>query len=159
MEINAFLADAAEAINGKIYALGIGWNIVQTMQFPTVHPRMSIGITIHVPYTATNQNHKLIVRLEDEDGHPIPLGDQPSATPDDPPQPVTELGGEFNVGRPPLLPPGDEQVVSLTMTINGLKFERPGLFTWTFAIDGTEMRRLPMRIIQIAQAGPVSPGL
>ena len=155
MEIDAFLADAAEAVNGKIYALGIGWNILQTMHLPTVHPRIALGITIHVPYTATNQNHKLAVRLEDEDGQAIPLGEQPSASPDEPPQRVMELGGDFNVGRPPLLPPGDEQVITLALNVNGMKFERPGLFTWSFAIDGTEVKRIPMRLIQIAQAGPV----
>jgi hypothetical protein len=153
MEIDAFLADAAESVNGKIYALGVGWNILQVAQFPTVHPRIAIGITIHVPYTATNQNHALLVHLEDEDGNRIPLGERPGVSPDDSPQQVGELGGEFNVGRPPLLPPGDEQVITLALAVNGMRFERPGLFTWTFTIDGTPMKRLPMRVLQVPQVG------
>jgi hypothetical protein len=104
MEVDAFLADSAESVQGKVYALGIGWNTVYVRELPSVHPRVSVGITIRVPYTATNQMHTVVLHLEDEDGERIPLGQEPSE-PDDPPKQVFELGGQFNVGRPPLLPP------------------------------------------------------
>ena len=146
MEVDAFLADSAETVQGKIYALGIGWNNIFVKTFPAVHPRVSVGITIHVPYTATNQMHKISLHLEDADGERIPLGEAPPEQPDGETEQVFELRGQFNVGRPPLLPPGDVQVVCLTMTINNLRLDKPYMLTWVISIDDTPMKHLPMRI-------------
>jgi len=95
MEVDAFLADSAEAVQGKIYALGIGWNSIYAAAFPTQHPRLSIGLTIRVPYTATNQMHRLTVRLETSDGERVRIGQQ-AAGPGQELRPVYEFGGEFN---------------------------------------------------------------
>ncbi|MDZ4250499.1 MAG: hypothetical protein U0990_10475 [Candidatus Nanopelagicales bacterium] len=152
MRIDAFLADAAEAVQGKIYALGIGWNTIYAGSFPVQHPRLALGMTISVPYTQTNQNHNLTVHLESPDGERIPIGEDRTA---DGSRPVTEIGSSFNVGRPPLLPAGDEQLVSLAITINGLGFERPEIYSWVISIDGEPMKRLPMRVQQLSQPGPI----
>ena len=158
MEIDAFLADSAESVQGKIYALGIGWNTIFTSQFPTVHPRIAVGVTIHVPYTATNQMHKIVLHLETPDGEKFALGMQPSVSDDAPPTPLYELQGNFNVGRPPILVPGDEQVVALAMVIDQIQFETPNVYTWVLSIDGTPMKRLPMRVQYLAQISPVMGG-
>jgi hypothetical protein len=150
MEVDAFLADAAESVQGKIYALGIGWNTVYVRELPSVHARTSIGLTIRVPYTATNQLHTVLVHLEDEDGQRVPLGAEPSEGDAEPKQ-VFEIGGQFNVGRPPLLPPGDEQVVCLAMTVNNLPLEELAMFHWIITVDGTPLKRLPMRVQQLTQ--------
>ena len=151
MEVDAFLADSADTAQGKIYALGVGWNNIYAATFPAVHPRVSVGILIHVPYTATNQMHKISLHLEDADGKRLPLGETPPEQPDGERGQLFELGGEFNVGRPPLLPPGDEQIVALTMTINQLRLERPDMLTWVILIDGTPMKRLRMRVHKLMQ--------
>lgn len=150
MDVDAFLADSAESVQGKIYALGIGWNSVYVRSFPTVHPRTSVGITIRVPYTATNQMHTVLMHLEKEDGERVPIGEERSE-PDAEPKQVFELGGQFNVGRPALLPPGDEQVVCLALTINNLLLEKPEMFHWVISVDGTALKRLPMRVQQLTQ--------
>lgn len=150
MEVDAFLADAAEAVQGKVYALGIGWDSIYVRSLPTIHPRASIGLTIRVPYTATNQTHTVLVHLENEDGERVALGDEPSE-PDVEPKQVFEIGGQFNVGRPPLLPPGDAQVVCLALTVNGLRLERPAMFHWVISVDGTALKRLPMRVQLLTQ--------
>jgi hypothetical protein len=150
MEIDAFLADAAEAVQGKVYALGIGWDSIYARSFPVVHPRASIGLIIRVPYTATNQMHTVLVHLEYEDGGRVPLGAEPSETDAELKQ-VFEIGGQFNVGRPALLPPGDAQVVCLAMTVNGLTFEKPAMFHWVISVDGTALKRLPMRVQHLTQ--------
>lgn len=146
MEIDAFLADSADSVQGKIYALGIGWNTIFANQFPTIHPRVAVGITIHVPYTATNQRHTVSLKLQTEDGQDVALGTDASSGE---PIPVMELGGEFNVGRPPLLPAGDEQIVAIALTINGLLFEAPNSFSWVISIDGSVEKKLPMRVQQL----------
>jgi hypothetical protein len=104
MEVDAFLADAAESVNGKIYAIGIGWNTIFAQTFPATHPRIALGVTVHVPFTATNQQHRFSVHLEDGDGNHLLLGS--AVLPDGTEQELRVLGTNFNVGRPPLLPAG-----------------------------------------------------
>ena len=153
MEVDAFLADSAELVQGKIYALGIGWNLIWTRQFPVVHPRVALGITVHVPYTATNQMHRVEIRLEDEDGNARQIGMAPG--PDGAPQPTTKLEAQFNIGRPPLLPPGDEQIAPLAVQFDQLQFDHAGAYSWVISVDGTEARRLPMRVSLIQQGMPI----
>jgi len=149
VEVDVFLADSAEAVQGKIYALGAGWNLLWAHAFPVTQPRIAIGIIVRVPYTATNQMHNLSVSLQTEDGETVQLGlIEPPGGGDA--QPLNELGGQFNVGRPPLLPAGDEQVLALALQIDGLTFRAPGMFSWVVQIDGTEVRRVPMRVAQLA---------
>lgn len=148
VEVNAFLCDAAESVQGKIYAMGAGWNQINVVQsFPALHHNLALALTIHVPYTATNQMHKISIHLEDSDGQRIRIGDKPGNEPGEL-VPSFELAGEFNVGRPPLLPAGDEQVVPLAMTIAGLRVEKPDMYVWVISIDGSETKRLNMRIVK-----------
>lgn len=144
MDVTAFLADSVVVAEGKLYVQGAGWNIVSAPTFPTRHNRIGIGLVIHVPYSATNQMHKLEVGIQDEDGHQVPLGVAPDGS--DAPGPLFKLGGQFNVGRPPLLPPGDEQVVPLAMNIDGVLFENPGAYAVVIEINGTEVKRLRFRL-------------
>jgi len=151
MLVDAFLADAATTADGKIYAMGMGWNVLSVGAFPAVHPRLALALTIHVPYSATNAVHHVSVHLESEDGDRIGLGQ--GAAPGGEPVPLDEIRGEFSVGRPPLLPAGDAQLVPLTLTVDGLTLERPALYSWVIAIDDVEMRRLPMRVAAVSPRG------
>jgi hypothetical protein len=119
--------------------------------FPTVHPRVAIGITIHVPYTETNQMHSIVLHLERQDGGKYPLGNQPSSDELEAPTPIYELAGNFNVGRPPMLTHGDQQIVALAMVIDQIRFDTPEMFTWVLSIDGEPLKRLPMRLQHLAQ--------
>jgi hypothetical protein len=144
IEADAFLADSAEAINGKLYAMGIGWNTIWAPAFPVTYPRLALGITIHVPFTATNAPHRFTLHLEDPDGSRLILARMP--LPDGSVDDVHEVGGEFNVGRPPLLPAGDEQVVSFAVTLDQITFPEPLLLHWVVTVDGEELKKLTMRV-------------
>lgn len=148
MDIDAFLADSAEAVQGKIYALGIGWNTIFGGAFPVTHRRIAVAMTIHVPYTATNQMHTVSLHLETADGVKVPIGVKPPEAPGGDPEVVLEMGGQFNVGRPPMLPAGDEQIVPLAMTVDGLTFDAPGMYSWVVSIDGKPEKHLAMRVQQ-----------
>lgn len=154
MQIDAFLCDSVVSAEGKLYVHGAGWNTIWAQSFPARHPRVGIGIIIHVPYTATNQVHKLEVRVEDQDGNVIPIGDAPPGT-DSPDGKIRKLGGEFNVGRPPVLPPGDQQVVALAIQIDGLTFTDPNMYSVVIDLDGSEAKRLPMRVALLAAPAPM----
>src|SRR5690349_7734686 len=112
VHVDAFLADSVVSAEGKLYAQGAGWNVIYTNETPFRHNRVGVGILITVPYTATNQMHRLVVHIEDSDGAKIALGDAPPGTDSDDGH-IYLLGGEFNVGRPPLLIPGDDQIVPI----------------------------------------------
>ncbi len=144
MRVDAFLADSAEVINNKIYTLGAGWNTIFVRSLPAMHRRLAVAFTVHVPFTATNAAHKLDLRLVTEDGEEHPIGIRPGD--DGQPIPVTAMGGEFTLGRPPALVDGDEQLACFAFTIDGMRFANAGMFSWVIAIDGEEATRLPMRV-------------
>jgi hypothetical protein len=144
MRVDAFLADTAEVVNNKIYSLGMGWNTIYSRGFPVVHRRLAVALTVHVPFTDTNSNHKLEVRLVTEDGEDHPIGMRQDA--DGNASVVTSIGGEFTLGRPPALVDGDEQIACFAFVIEAMRFEAAGKFEWVVAIDGEEATRLPMRV-------------
>lgn len=149
VRVDAFLADTAEVVNGKIYSLGIGWNTIFVRSFPAAHRRMSIAITAHVPFTDTNVQHKLEVRLVTEDGEAYAIGQRPDS--DGNLQPIHALGGDFTLGRPAHLADGFEQVACFAFTLDGLRFDRARQLSWVVSIDGDEATRLPMRVQLAAQ--------
>lgn len=150
IEADAFLADSVVAAEGKLYALGIGWNNISAPTLPFAHDRVGIGVLVRVPYTATNQNHTLIVWLEDGDGAKLPIGDAPDGA-----EKIDEFRVDFNVGRPPTLAPGDEQVVPFALHINNLPFEKLGRYRFVFSIDGDLVRTLNFRVYQTQQQNVV----
>lgn len=144
MRVDAFLADSAEVVQNKIYALGVGWNTIYVRGFPAVHRRLAVASTVHVPFTGTNTPHKFELKLLTEDGQMHAIGLRPDN--DGKPVPVYAMGGEFRLGRPPTLVDGDEQVACFAFTIDGMRFEAPGKFEWVISIDDEELARLPMRV-------------
>lgn len=141
MEIDAFLADSAESVQGKLYAMGIGWNAILAGGFPFSQSRIALGIMVQVPYNETNEHHSLSVHLEDEDGGRKQLGmSGPEGAP------IAEIRSSFTVGRPAGLAAGDAQMVSFAMNFDQLPFEIPAMYNWVVSIDDIAVKRLPMRV-------------
>jgi Family of unknown function (DUF6941) len=152
MDVEAFLADSVVVAEGKLYAQGAGWNMINVNVLPAQHDRIGIGLVITVPYTETNQEHAFSLHLETEDGEQLPLGDAPPGM-DSPDGRMRRIEGVFNMGRPPTLVAGDEQVIPLAINLNGLPFEAAGRYTFVVQVDGEEVKRLPFRV-QPARFGP-----
>jgi hypothetical protein len=148
MELDAFVADSVVAVEGKLYAQGAGWNVINTPQLPIRHARIGLGLIIHVPYTNTNVPHRFDVRLDDSDGGRIALGDAPPGSPTDDGK-LYGINGHFTVGRPALLPAGDEQIVVLALNLDGLVFQKADAYNFVVEIDGEERKRLPIRVSQV----------
>lgn len=146
IRVEAFLADAIESANGKLYALGIGWDQIASVdgRFPVVHHSVSVGVVVHVPYRMTNENHELKVYMVDQDSNRQVLN--PGGHVPDGEDPLTVIGGDFNVGRPPGIAPGDEQVMALAFNLRGLAFPKPDLYSIVVEVDATEACRLPLRV-------------
>jgi len=147
MEVNALLADSVATADGKLFVQGGGWTSLTASELPFHQDRIGIGILIYVPYTATNEEHKLEISLQDQDGNPLVLGNAPPGVESEDGK-IRRFQAHFNVGRPPTIPPGDEQAVPFGLNINSLQFERADLYTFVIDVDGTPMKRLPFRVHQ-----------
>ena len=150
MDVDAFLADSVVAAEGKLYVQGAGWNAIFSPVVPVRQSRLGVGVLIQVPYSATNQMHTLEVKIVDADENSLVIADAPLGS-DTPDGKVRELKGQFTVGRPPLLPAGDEQIVPIALNIDGLVFPEPGRYSVVVSISGTEVKRLPIRVQLVAQ--------
>ena len=148
ISVDAFLCDAVQGVQGKLYAIGIGWNAIQASQFPARHSRLGVGLVIRVPYTATNQSHRFSVQIDDEDGNPLPLAEAAPGVVDASVEDgkVIRIEGQFNVGRPPTIAPGDEQIVPLAVQLDGVEFPSSGLYAVVVKVDDTEVARLSFRL-------------
>jgi hypothetical protein len=140
LEIDAFLADAVVNVEGKLYAQGIGWNVLTVRSLPATHTRMGIGALIHVPYTATNMQHTLSITLEDADGQPVAVGAQPDG------EKLFTIATNFTIGRPPTIVPGEEQIVPLAIQIDNIRFEKADAYNFVFKFAEAEAKRLPFRV-------------
>lgn len=154
MEVEALLADSVVAAEGKLYVQGGGWNVLNVNQLPYRLARVGVALIVRIPYTATNQPHKFELFLRDADGSELPLGDAPPGI-EAPEGKIRRLGGEFNVGRPPTIQAGDEQLIALAINVDGLQFERADRYEFVLELDGTEVKHLGFRVLQIPQVGPI----
>ncbi len=127
-----FLADHAEAINGKLYVHGGYWNRLASPSFPLVMAALTVVAMIEVPATKYQSDHRLAIQLEDADGRPLGM----------------RVDGEFRVGAGPDMEVGEPTTIPLAMPIRGMSFERAGRYTLTLDIDGGPLGRYSVRVDQ-----------
>jgi hypothetical protein len=122
----ALLADAVQAVRGKLFVLGGGWDTLWVRAFPARHPSMAIGLRLRVPSSWGADMLKLSVELQDADGAPLlsqplshqvklPIQAQPAAT-------------DFGVIR--------------SFTFNNLLFAREGSYSFVISVDDEPVSRL-----------------
>jgi hypothetical protein len=83
------LADAVEALNGKLYLMGGGWSTIST---PDLSRPLGLAIAcgVEVPWSETDDDHGVSLRIDDTDGNTI----------------VPALTIQFKTGRPATLERG-----------------------------------------------------
>ena len=150
MRVDCFLADSVVSAEGKLYAQGIGWNVIAVPAFPAIHDRIGVGLVVHVPYTATNEAHSLEVRIE-TDGRVMALA--PGGVAPEGVEPPRSIRADFNVGRPPQLAPGAEQLVCFAMNLNALRFEEAGIYEIVVTLDGSDDQDRLVFTLQQGAAG------
>ncbi len=94
----ALLADAVQAVRGKLFVLGGGWDTLWVRSFPARHPSMAIGLRLRVPTSGRADVLDLSVELQDADGAPLlskPLSHQVRL----PTQPQAPSPTDFGVVR------------------------------------------------------------
>lgn len=86
------VADAVEAVNGKLYMMGGGWDQWRSPSYPAPM-RLGIALGVLVPWDETNQKHPVTISVLDTDGQNI----------------VPPIRAEVEVGRPPGMTLGSTQ--------------------------------------------------
>lgn len=124
----AILADAVQAVAGKLYVLGAGWDTIHSARFPARHPTLGIAVRINVPWSRANEELTLTIDLVDEDGSSMFAGRQ--------------LRHTLLAKPPPLLPAGSEMGIVRSFTFNNLSFPKPGGYAFVLFVDGDELHRL-----------------
>jgi hypothetical protein len=120
MMATILLADAAQAIDNKLYVLGGGWSVTGPDPSPS-----AIAIALKVPWDEANRRHDLRLELLDSDG-----------------QPVTDQGqglvieSQFEVGRPAGLRPGTPIDLAFAINLGPLPLPPGGRYEWRLTIDG-----------------------
>ena len=126
MKVTMLLADAAQAIAGKLYILGGGWSV--TGPKPTAS---AIALKLEVPWDEANRPHALLLELLNADGRAVMV----ASPPDGEPRPV-QIRGEVEVGRPPGLTPGTALDAVLAINLTSAPALPAGRYVWRLSING-----------------------
>jgi hypothetical protein len=138
----ALLADAVQAVRGKLFVLGGGWDTLWVRAFPARHSSMAIGLRLRVPSSWGAEMLKLSVELQDADGAPLlaqPLSHQVRL----PTNPHSPAATDFGVIR--------------SFTFNNLLFVREGSYSFVISVDDEPVSRL--RFTVRARPGDPPPAL
>ncbi len=123
MRVTLLLADAAQAIDNKLYILGGGWSV--TGPGPT---NFAIALKIEVPWNETNRRHQWRMELLDADGRQVLLAGPSGA------QPLV-VAGDFEVGRPAGTPDGTPIDLALAVNLGAVPFPAGQRLVWQLWID------------------------
>lgn len=130
------LADRAEALNGKLYVMGGGWDryTVQDFRQPV---SISFALGILVPWNATSRERTIQVTIEDLDRN----------------QPVEfSVQVNFVVGRPATAREGQTQRIILAIPAVPVRFPGAGVYQAVARILDGDERRIEFHMVS-AEAG------
>lgn len=118
------LADSAEALNGKLYLMGGGWDSVTVTDITRPVP-MAIACGVSVPWVETDDAHQLSLAITDQDGKEV----------------APRLQASFKTGRSPNLERGHPAHVPFAIKAE-LPFPGAGTYLISATVDdNVETRR------------------
>ncbi len=139
------LADHAQAVGGKLYVMGAGWDTAG----PGPLTAALAGI-LELDWNEANQPQRMRIELLTEDGRPVmiptPTGDRPVV-----------IDGGVEVGRPPGTRPGTSFNVPIAINFGPMPIPPGGRYVWRFSFndESREEWRLPFTMRPAApQAAP-----
>ena len=129
------LADFVEAVNGKLYVMGGGWDQSRNPAYPATI-RAGIAVGLLVAWEETNERIPIRLSIVDEDGKSV----------------VPEIGSEVEVGRAPGVRQGIQQRALLA--INAMfPVPRPARYE-IVATAGSEKQELRVAFEALLAGGP-----
>jgi hypothetical protein len=137
IELDAFLADSVASVQGKLYALGAGWNRIAVALFPARHDRVGIGLLFRVRAGSPAEPRRFELRLIGPAGEELTLGSGSEG-------PVNRIGGEFTAGG------AEEQIVPIALNLNGLALPAAGAYRVMISMQGEDVKTLPFSVQTLA---------
>ena len=125
------VADAVQAVGGKLYVLGGGWDTLWVSSFPARHPSIGIGMRIRVPWSHIDE-FLLSVDLVDEDGKSLFGGKR--------------FSQRIKVTRRAGRPAGSDTGITRAFTFNNLVFPKPGGYAFPILVESSEVFRIQFRV-------------
>lgn len=122
----ALLADAVQAVNGKLFILGGGWDTLWVRSLPVRHPSLAIGFRLRVPTSYAADELTLSVELQDEDGKAVL---------------PRSLSHRVRLDSPRSSDATDLGLVR-SFTFNNLMFEKEGSYSFVISVDDEPVSRL-----------------
>jgi hypothetical protein len=146
MDVQAWLCDYAQVAGGKLFVSGAAINLLRPAAIDPLRVPLSLALLVTIPWTATNQRHKLTIELipDSPGAERVPLSDQMA-----PGQNEDERGmvfAQFNAGRSPAMEPGEDSLLPIALPFAGLHLPGPGAYAFEIRVDGTHARRIPFRV-------------
>jgi hypothetical protein len=132
------LADKAEAIGGKLYLMGGGFDRIRMAAIPGT-AQFDVAVGMLVGYNETNQKHGFELRCEDQDNNLV--FDSPR--------------GAIEVGRPPGMTAGSEQRALLVFA-GPFAFKATGDYSWVFVLNGERQPPTRFRVEQAQLLAPIA---
>jgi hypothetical protein len=123
------LADYAEIVGNKLYVQGGGWDVFTVNTGFPANKICGLAASVRVPWNETNQRHDFEIEVQTDDG-----------------QSLAKINAQFEVGRPPGLPSGQDQRWQVGGNL-GLTFEKPGTYAIVARIEGQEDGRIHFNVI------------
>jgi hypothetical protein len=114
------VADAVEAIGGKLYMLGGGWDMIWVGSFDQPVP-FGLACTVLVPWNETDDDHVFSVSIENEDGGEV----------------APRLDVPFKTGRSPTTPKGAPTRVAVGIKA-AILLPGPGGYAFVGRVDGRD---------------------
>jgi hypothetical protein len=130
------LADAVQAVNGKLYMLGGGWTTLHAAAIPTTHP-LGIALGFRVPWQETNQVHRLEIKMVDADGAPV----------------IPPMQAQLEMGRPPGLRAGADQTAVIAVNA-AVQFSKVGRYEVQAAVEGQTVRTVAFDVVPVQPVPP-----
>jgi hypothetical protein len=135
----AVLADAAQAVGGKIFILGGGWNVFRSGNYPAP-VQLAIAAGIGFAGSEIGIRHPLKIAIADETGVPV----------------VPELNGQIETGQlAPDLPQGLPIKVPVAWNVS-FQVPRPGRYRIVLSV-GSSQAELSFDAIFVGQKVPFGP--
>jgi hypothetical protein len=123
------LADAAQAVAGKLYLLGGGFDRINVANIPAVH-QFDLALLVEVPWTATNEPTQILVELVDADNNFA--GYRADAV--------------MEAGRPAGARRGAPFNIPLTVPVIAT-FPQPGRYAVRVVVNGNEQERCSIEVV------------
>lgn len=128
----AFLADTAVATpDGKISAIGLGFENLGAAEFPTTVPNMSFVVRLFIHPAECDRAHTLAIQLWNPDGAIMDV----------------QIEATFT-GTKNILNPTGNASLPLVLNLRDVVFPAPGSYAFHVIVDGTHLKEVPLHLME-----------